>query len=400
MSPIDFPDLLDSRRGTNGLKPTAERQSSKSRLLRSRSRSRTPRTRSSSVSKRRAASCQPTERRSSRRDASTSSAKRRSHSRPVSRNNKREDRRSSSGSRRAAEISELRDSSAAWAQKKKSSNNTKHNMRTPSPSKRHTGRSKTSRNPREIINLVDHDDEDRLLNNLLLEDSPTADNSGGKMAVASPSPKSVARFPDQAEMESNNYSDDDDDDADDEDESEEEESENEEEEEIDTRALLSQAKGRMEQQRLMEEVHELKRALEKKNAEIDQLTGQLRMAISTKCDLVIAHTELERTHEMDLKQRDQYAEEMKKTNLRMIELRAEIEREFMNELTSLATQVDEAEKRRVADLAEKDEEVEALNAKIRKMEQNMAKGRSARPESDKVKYYKKKLGMSEDEYSY
>ena len=84
---------------------------------------------------------------------------------------------------------------------------------------------------------------------------------------------------------------------------------------------------------------------------------------------------------------------MKKTNLKMMELRAEIEREFMNELTQLANQVQEKEQQRLADLAEKDKLIEDLQAKIRKMEQNAAKGGSARPESDKVKYYKKKLGI-------
>lgn len=228
--------------------------------------------------------------------------------------------------------------------------------------------------------MVDHDDEDL---DLLLKDSPVG--GGVKKAVASPSPKSIAHFPDEPQY------------SDEEDEDYEEDEEEPEEEDVDAHDLLSKVKGRMEQQRLMEEVKELKRTVEKKNSEIQQLTGQLRMAISTKCDLVIAHTELERTHEMDLKQRDQYAEEMKKTNLRMQELRAEIEREFMNELTSLSNQIQEAEKRREEDLAEKDKEIEELNAKIQKMEKNAARAVSARPESDKVKYYKKKLGMYEDD---
>ena len=96
---------------------------------------------------------------------------------------------------------------------------------------------------------------------------------------------------------------------------------------------------------------------------------------------------------MDLKQRDQFAEHMKRSNLALIEMRAEVEKEFMNELTSLSKQVKEAEDIRTKDLAEKDEIIRLLEEKIRRLELTAMGGMSVRRDNDKVKYYKKKLGV-------
>jgi len=230
----------------------------------------------------------------------------------------------------------------------------------------------------DIIDLVDQ--EDVLLDDLLYPggkhqrrgkspmSKPTSTNKG------SGSPISVGRFP------GNNPADAD---------SDEEDSD----EELDAQELLAQVKSRMEQQRLMEEAKELRKIIESKDAEIDQLTGQLRMAISTKCDLVIAHTELERLHEKDIRVKENYAESVRKHNLYLLEMRAEVEKEFMNELTQLAKKVEDTEERRKKDFEEKDLTIKLLEQKIYRMEKNAMQGSSARPDDDKVKFYKKRLGV-------
>lgn len=440
MSPIDFPDLLEDRGSSDD---RGRRKSGGGRListLRSRSHSR-----SRARAERRSASCQPTERTRTAEEKLAEKKKRRSLSRPSSSRQSKEvstekfvEFKTSKSKTTKAEMIDL---SASKERSKKT--------RTPSPTKRRStmktsnqGNNKPSSKKKEwsadIINLVDRDEDillDEIMNgknpniNPILnptgkrsekkavesksgndkrvrsssksrnKTSPTSssnlkkDSSHNKRPSstnnAGGSPKSVVRFPDRSKASAASaYSDEELSDS---------ESESEEEEEsnsVATNDLLDQVKSRMEQQRLMEEAKELRKTIEKKDAEIEQLTGQLRMAISTKCDLVIAHTELERLHEVDLKQRDLYAEDMKRANLAMIEMRAEVEKEFMNELTDLSNQVEETEDLRKKEAADKDEIIRLLEEKVRRLELTAMGGQSARGRDDaKVKYYKKKLGV-------
>ena len=332
--------------------------------LRSRSRSRVETRRSAASSQRRSASCQPIERKASSKLAEAK--KRRSLSRPAN---------------KTTDLVDLTKDMTAKTSKPKSRSRSKSAARA-------TPITTTMKNKNwgaDIINLVDQEDE--ILDELLNSDSPASKQLRGKSpkrktsaGSAHESPKSVGRFPGDSAYSDEDESSDDDDSED-------------EVEEVDARDLLAQVNARMEQQRLMEEAKELRSVIEKKNAEIEQLTGQLRMAISTKCDLVIAHTELERLHEQDMKVRETYADDMKRSNLYLMEVRAEVEKEFMNELTQLSQKVQESEERRKKDVEEKDLTIKLLEQKIYRMEKNALQGSSARPDSDKVKFYKKKLGV-------
>ena len=383
MSPIDYPDLLQERPSTKSKMPSPEEQQEQQKLSRGRSSggrlmsNLRSRSRSRAASKqRRSASAQPESRPSTTTNNNVSSKlaeakKRRSLSRPAE--------RSSNNNKLLL--------------KKKSSSKSR------SKSRSNTTRSKSAAPPRpkpqpSIINLVDVDQEDDMLDALL---NPAASSPGGAAAVlaaqydphgARDSPKSVGRFP-EGNTNKNKmaaYS------SEEEEESSDEESED---EEVDARDLLAQVNARMEQQRLMEEAKQLRAIIEQKDTEIEQLTGQLRMAISTKCDLVIAHTELERLHESDMERRKNYADEVKRHNLYLQEVRAEVEMEFMNELTQLATKVQETEERRQKDVEEKDLTIKLLEQKIYRMEKNALQGSSARPDNDKVKFYKKRLGVAD-----
>ena len=359
--------------------------------LRSRSRSR------AASKQRRSASAQP-ERRPSTTTNNVSSKlaeakKRRSASRPAER---------SSSSSSSSKLLKKKTSS------KSSSSKSRSKSRTATASTTTRTRSKSAAPPRpqpqpRIINLVDvvdvEQEEDDMLDALL---NPAASPGGATAALAAQydptrdSPKSVGRFPDAATANNNNknkmaaYSSEEDEESSDDD-------SDEEDEEVDARDLLAQVNARMEQQRLMEDAKQLRATIEQKDTEIEQLTGQLRMAISTKCDLVIAHTELERLHESDMERRKHYADEVKRHNLYLQEVRAEVELEFMNELTQLATKVAETEERRQQEVTEKDLTIKLLEQKIYRMEKNALQGSSARPDNDKVKFYKKRLGVVADQ---
>lgn len=417
MSPIDFPDLLE---GDRGRRKNSAASGGLVSTLRNRSRSR-----STARAQRRAVSCQPTERqRSKETEKEKDKKKRRSVSRPS--RSKSSSPKIKTSSKKEAEVVDI---SAKMVEKKKkraASQAPEKKKRTASPSKRSALKKSNSERIKpkkdkewgnDIINLVDaEEDEDFLLSEILSgknpvivttskktdrktlssssnhskkDVSPSRKDKYAASTSAGGSPKSVGRFPAPSNTrKSPGYSDE---------ELSESESESEEEEDaedVDARALLDQVKSRMEQQRLLEEAKELRRVIEKKDAEIEQLTGQLRMAISTKCDLVIAHTELERLHEGDLKRRDEFAEHMKRSNLALVEMRAEIEKEFMNELTSLSTQVQQADEKRMQELEAKDQIIGLMEDKIRRMELAAMGGQSARRhDDDKVKFYKKRLGV-------
>jgi hypothetical protein len=112
-----------------------------------------------------------------------------------------------------------------------------------------------------------------------------------------------------------------------------------------TSNILEKAHDRLALQTLKEEVEFLEATLESKDDEIEQLSGQLRRAVSTKCDLVLSHSELERFHESSLKKRDDDLVLMQQANYALLEMRANIEKEFMNELTTVAEAMEEEKKK-------------------------------------------------------
>lgn len=387
--------------------PTTRGRSSSSRLissLRSRSRSRAASTSRSNQKKkesRRATSAQPEQRRASTTIATATSNNNNNNNSVSLKLAAAKQRRSMS--RPAERTSSTGNSKLKKKKSSKSKSRSQSRMRT-APTTRHNKRSHSAAPPRpqpqpRIINLVDMEDppaavDDEDSKELLLNRQNNWLNPATHADEVHESPKSVGRFPTTTTSNKKNtmtaaYSSEEDDVS-----SEEEDSDDDDdEEEVDARDLLAQVNARMEQQRLMEEVKQLRATIEQKDTEIEQLTGQLRMAISTKCDLVIAHTELERLHESDMERRKNYADEVKRHNLYLQEVRAEVEMDFMNELTQLAAKCQESEEKRQAEVTEKDLTIKLLEQKIYRMEKNALQGSSARPDNDKVKFYKKRLGV-------
>lgn len=89
-----------------------------------------------------------------------------------------------------------------------------------------------------------------------------------------------------------------------------------------TQDLLERAHDRLNMQSLYEEIGQLRRTVERKDKEIEQLSGQLRRAVATKCDLVIAHTELERHHEFNLSKLEEATKHLLKANFGLVEEQA------------------------------------------------------------------------------
>lgn len=86
-----------------------------------------------------------------------------------------------------------------------------------------------------------------------------------------------------------------------------------------TQDLLERAHDRLNMQGLFEEVGQLRKIIDRRDKEIEELSGQLRRAVATKCDLVISHTELERHHEFNLKKLEECTKQLVKANFGLVE---------------------------------------------------------------------------------
>jgi len=100
----------------------------------------------------------------------------------------------------------------------------------------------------------------------------------------------------------------------------------------DAAALLERAHDRIARQKLQEEVQTLKEVIERKNAELENLAGQLRRAVETKCDLVVAHNELAKHHEQMIQKKNDNLMRMKEANKCLLEGHAATEKKMLNEL--------------------------------------------------------------------
>jgi hypothetical protein len=142
--------------------------------------------------------------------------------------------------------------------------------------------------------------------------------------------------------------------------------------------LLERAKDRIARQELLDQVALLKTTIERKNEELENLHGQLRRAVATKCDLVIAHNELEKTHATAIQRKEQNLMRMKQANIWLLEAQSIKEKELLNEIVRLTDQcadleskhrdeLDDWERMHRNEMLEKDFEIAKLSEELRRV---------------------------------
>ena len=142
--------------------------------------------------------------------------------------------------------------------------------------------------------------------------------------------------------------------------------------------LLERARDRIARQRLVEQVKALEMIVERKNTELEQLNGQLRRAVETKSDLVIAHNEIEKRHAMVVEKKEQNLLRMKQANIWLLEAQSIKEKELLNEIIRLTDLTRDAEEKRREELddwermhrnemLEKDYTIARLSEELRKL---------------------------------
>jgi len=132
--------------------------------------------------------------------------------------------------------------------------------------------------------------------------------------------------------------------------------------------LLEKAQARLQLTEYEAKINDLKEELMEKNNKISTLTLQLRRATASKCDLVVACSDIE-AQKLGLEELHGKEErKWKQMPLREQEVRAEVEKEFMNELAILMDQMNDMKRRHMNELLEKDFEIAQLQEKLRRKE--------------------------------
>lgn len=104
---------------------------------------------------------------------------------------------------------------------------------------------------------------------------------------------------------------------------------------VDAVQLLERAHERLERQSLQDTVEFLREKLTMKNDEIECLNDQLRRAVYTKCDLVMAQADLEQCHDTEISKRRIDVKELKQQNYTLLEEYSMKEKELLTELLTL-----------------------------------------------------------------
>lgn len=144
------------------------------------------------------------------------------------------------------------------------------------------------------------------------------------------------------------------------------------------RDLLERARDRIARQRLVEQVKALEMIVERKNTELEQLNGQLRRAVETKSDLVVAHNEIEKRHAMVVVKKEENLLRMKQANIWLLEAQSIKEKELLNEIIRLTDMTRDTEEKRREELddwermhrnemLEKDYTIARLSEELRKL---------------------------------
>jgi hypothetical protein len=135
--------------------------------------------------------------------------------------------------------------------------------------------------------------------------------------------------------------------------------------------LLEKAQSRLKLSEYEQEIVSLKEDLMEKNAKISALTLQLRRATASKCDLVVACSDIE-AQKLEIEQLHGKEEKRwKQMPLREQELRAQVEKEFMNELSRLMEQMNDMKRRHGNEILEKDFEIAQLQETLRRKEMGL-----------------------------
>jgi len=144
-----------------------------------------------------------------------------------------------------------------------------------------------------------------------------------------------------------------------------------------SRRLLRCVDQRIQYQQQNDDVKHLKAQLKQMKAQAEAMAEQLRRAIETKCDLVLAQNEMERRHEQDGIAQDGEQRDLRKYIQEILETQAQSEMNFMNEIASLAGTMEANKAKHEKEIEGKESKIFQLETKFESMKVSSVRGSSS-----------------------
>ena len=146
-----------------------------------------------------------------------------------------------------------------------------------------------------------------------------------------------------------------------------------------SKRLLRCVDQRIQYQQQNDEVHSLKKEIKQLKLQAEAMAEQLRRAVETKCDLVLAQNEMERTHEQQQIAKDAEQRELRLYIQDILEQQAVAEVGFMNEIALLAGTIESDKKKHASAIEAKESKIFQLQTKIEAMKVESAQAASPEP---------------------
>eukprot|EP00934_Nitzschia_sp_Nitz4_P005648 Nitzschia sp. Nitz4//scaffold139_size61406//42766//43917//NITZ4_006463-RA/size61406-processed-gene-0.70-mRNA-1//1//CDS//3329535861//5638//frame0 len=143
-----------------------------------------------------------------------------------------------------------------------------------------------------------------------------------------------------------------------------------------SKRLLRMADQRLQYQQKSDETKKLKETITVMKRQAEAMSEQLRRAVETKCDLVLAQTEMERCHEQNLIAKDDEIRDMKLYAQELLDAQAQNDLKFMNEISVISRKLEAAQSKHKHEIDAKDFKIAQLEAKVKQLQME-----SGRPES-------------------
>lgn len=151
-----------------------------------------------------------------------------------------------------------------------------------------------------------------------------------------------------------------------------------------SKRLLRCVDQRIQYQQQNDEVNVLKTEVKQLKLQAEAMAEQLRRAVETKCDLVLAQNEMERNHEQQQIAKDGELRDLRLYIQEILEQQAISEANFMNEISSLVSTLESDKKKHANELEAKDSKNFRLETKIESMKVASVRGTS--PESFRTRF--------------
>ena len=134
-----------------------------------------------------------------------------------------------------------------------------------------------------------------------------------------------------------------------------------------SKRLLRCVDQRIQYQQQNDEVRSLKAQLKRMKSQAEAMAEQLRRAVETKCDLVLAQNEMERNHEQGQIAKEAELKDLRKYIQEILEQQAKSELNFMNEIASLARTLEMDKKKHAQEIERKKSNILQLQSRIESM---------------------------------